>query len=143
MSIAITDFNQTRNTFKSAIGFAAIGFRGTESADYAINQNNFYLNAAGDGWFRKDKYAGIASGYGLMIRNIKITNRKKHYHNGEPSFVGQEIGNFVAYKASIIYETNDFESEVVEDKFWVFVHKQFDIKDVVEYIDTHINEWRA
>ena len=111
-------------------GYVGISFR-TDKPEYDINKNNFILNSKFDGWFRKDSYAGVADGYGLMIRNIKITSRKPVL-----------VGDFICHKAEIIYESNDFESSLVIDKFWVFVHKEFDIADVVEYIDSHINEWQ-
>jgi hypothetical protein len=138
----LIDYKEAASVFNSSIGFASIAFRTSEDPSYAINQNNFNLNTTGDGWFRKDKYAGPASGYGLCINSIKITNRKKTYHAGEPTWVGQEVGNFIAYKAIINYTNNNFDPEVEEDKFWVFVHKQFDIHDVIEYIVNHRDEWK-
>jgi hypothetical protein len=123
-------------------GYVAIGFR-QNSADYDINKNNFILNSCGDGWFRKDKNSGISSSHGLLIRNIKLTNRKKHFYNGVPNVMGELVGDFICYKAEIEYETNDFDPEVCYDKFWVFVHKTVDIKDVLCYINDHKNEWQA
>ena len=112
-------------------GYIAIGFR-TDKAYYDINKTNFELDSKLDGWFRKNE--GRANGYGLCINYIKITNRKKHYQNGNPNWVGESVGDFLCYKAEIDYTTNDFEPSDEIDKFWIFVHKQFDIEDVLEYI---------
>jgi hypothetical protein len=109
------------------IGYVAIGFR-TDKVGYDINKANFILNSKCDGWFRKDE--GIANGYGLCINTIKITS-------SNPILVG----DFLAYKAKIEYTNNDFEPKEERDFFWVYVHKQFDIKEVLDYIEEHKHEW--
>jgi hypothetical protein len=110
-------------------GYASIGFR-TADAGYVINHDNFILNSKNDGWFRKDY--GIAKGHGLCINDIKITSR-----------VPILVGDFICYKAVIQYTNNDFEPKEETDKFWVIVHKRFDIKDVMEYIQENKENWRA
>ena len=132
------NFYEGRYVHKYCNSFVAIGFR-TDKINYDINKDNFILNSKYDGWFRKAE--GIANGHGLCINSIKITNRNKHYHNGEPTWVGEHIGDFKCYKAEIQYTNNDFEPKEETDKFWVIVHKKFDIKDVLEYIEQNKENW--
>jgi hypothetical protein len=119
-------------------GYISIGFRGTKS-DYDINRDNFSLNGMNDGWFRK--IDGLAKGHGLCINNIRVTNRKYHYFNGEPSFICNTVGDFLCYKAIIDYTNNDFDSKDETDLFWIFVHKNFALADVLDYIEENKEGW--
>lgn len=106
-------------------GHVFIGYRFSD-ARTDINRCNYKLNGKGDGWFRKIE--GVANGYGLAINTVKITSRQP-----------QLIGDFIAYKAVIQYTAND--ETPAEDKFWIFVQKQFDIEEVLEYIELTQHNW--
>ncbi|NCQ52030.1 hypothetical protein GW796_09075 [archaeon] len=128
VSKKIDDYPASRNIDNSAIGYAAIAFR--ENNDYvkALNVDfPFILNSKNDTWFRKIE--GKAKGYGLAIKDVKITSRKP-----------MTMGNFDIYKASIKYIDDKTEEENI-DNFWISVHNKFSIDDVINYIDKHKNKW--
>lgn len=107
-------------------GYVFIAYRTEHDAGYDINQNNYKLNGKGDGWFRKIE--GLCNGYGLAINAVKITSRKP-----------QLVGDFIAYKAIIQFTAND--ETPAEDKFWIYVHKHFDIEEVLDYIEKTQHNW--
>lgn len=128
MSDLLEKIASVKTTKQYCNGMVSIGFR-TDQACYNINDNNFEINFLKDGWFRKNY--GPAKGYGLCINELRITSSK-------PVF----CGDFSCYKAKIEYTDNDFDSTEKSDLFWIYVHKDIDIKSVIEYIGSTKHEWK-
>jgi hypothetical protein len=109
-------------------GYVFIAYREEdEPASYAINKYNYKLNSKCDGWFRK--IGGVSNGYGLAINSIKITSRQP-----------QLIGDFLTYKCTIQHIDCDTE-EAITDKFWLFVHRHFNVEEVLDYIEQNQHKW--
>jgi hypothetical protein len=124
-SFTFLDYNRS---FPYCNGWVFIAFRDKKKVSYVINEDNFVLNSYGDGWFRKAK--GTRWPYiGLCIKDIKITSRTPIL-----------IGDFICHKCECNYI--DYQEDHCKDKFWLFIHKKFELKDVLEYIETYSKEWR-
>lgn len=109
------------------IGYVAISFRAQNpSVDSFLA---FVLNSQYDNWFRR--VSGISKGHGLCIRNIKLTSKN-------PSV----MGDFLVYKCKIDYINNNFESDIETDLFWLYVHKKFDVEDILKYIEENKENWK-
>lgn len=125
----ITDYVEAYNVGGFYIGYASILFRENNDPNTDLSSRHgfpYVLNSKNDGWFRKTE--GIAQGYGLCINSIKITSRKP-----------QLMGKFICYKAQIDYTSH--EETPASDKFWVLVHQQFDIQEVLQYIEDNKKNW--
>lgn len=108
------------------IGYAAISFRIQNPSDDSFLA--FVLNSEYDGWFRR--VAGNSKGHGLCIKNLKISGKN-------PSV----MGDFLVYKCKIDYIDSNDETKIT-DLFWLYVHKKFDIEDILEYIEENKHNWR-
>lgn len=122
----ILDFTQAQNS-GSTIGFVAIDYREANDPREFFYGFPYVLNSKGDGWFRK--FEGQGNGYGLALKSIKITSTKPI-----------EKGSFKLYKASIEFEDH-YEDSIEKGKFWVAIHKQFTLDEVLGYIEKHKHEW--
>lgn len=111
---------------KYYLGYASLSFR-TTNFQSDIHKA-FVLNSKGDGWFRKDN--GIADGYGLCINRIKITSKTV-----------RDIGAYLVYKCKIEYTGNDDEQTPETDLFWLYVHKNFEVEEILEYIKENKDKW--
>lgn len=120
------DYNQSGSY---CIGFASIAYRNCENPS-ANCHKAFVANSYGDGWFRIPRGEGLSEGYGLCIRELKITSKNCFY-----------MGDFIAYKAIITYINPNDEYMLETDKFWIFVHKDFDVLSVLEYIEQTKMQW--
>lgn len=107
-------------------GFVAIGFR-ENPAEADINRDNYILNSMGDGWFRR--VYGIAKGHGLCLNSIKITSRSPKL-----------VGDFYCHKAKINFTYPD--GDLGTDFFWLYIHEDYDLEQVLTYIEIHKHEWR-
>ncbi len=125
----IIDYRKSRSE-GVYLGYAAIAFRDKAKPDASAYE--YILNGTGDGWFRKVE--GNAKGYGLCIIQVKVKSKK-----------GQHYGpKYIVYKAMMKYIPSDKEEE--EDAevhpIWIFVHNDFELEDVLSYIQQNSNKWR-
>ena len=125
----IIDYAKARNEYRYCCGFVSIAFRKHLEPRDDINYGSYILNSGSDGWFRKDHDNGASSGHGLCIDQIKITGRNPAW-----------VGDFLAYKCKIEYTTA--EESPASDFFWLYIHKEFNIEDVLKYIEEHKGEWK-
>ena len=124
--MSILDYSKSV-TERHYAGYASISFRQNNDPAYDIHRV-FVLNSHNDGWFRRDKQSGIMSGVGIAINSIKITSRNPQY-----------LGNYVAHKCKIDYINN--EEEQTSDIFWLYVHKNFTLEEVIKYIEDNQENW--
>lgn len=117
---------------KNINGYVQMVFGQTRSS-WATSEP-YILNSYNDGWLRKT--AGIAKGYGLAIRQIKL-NAKQF-----------ETGFFNVYKVTIKYLPYEFDDpdddhsgnwETGKMQLWVYF--EFDAKDVIKYIESRIKTY--
>jgi hypothetical protein len=120
--MGILDYNETVG--KHYLGYASISFRTTNFQ--SDTHKAFVLNSKNDGWFRKDN--GIADGFGLCINEIKITSKTV-----------QDMGSYLVYKCKIEY--TDWEEYPETDLFWLYVHKNFELEEIMEYISENKEKW--
>ena len=115
---------------RSYLGYAAISFR---DADPNRNSHRaFVLNSKDDGWFRRDDNNSIADGFGLAINEIKVTTRTAPV----------KMGNFNVYKVIIDYTDWSWEAKEERDFFWLYVHENFELKEILDYINENKENWR-
>lgn len=111
------------------LGYASISFR-----DNTPNMNShraFVLNSKGDGWFRRDDKDSVSDGYGLVINEIKVTTRTNPI----------VMGNYNVYKCVITYVDWSWEAEEKKDFFWIYIHKNFDLSEILDYIEENKENW--
>lgn len=107
------------------VGVIGIEFRKGEAInlDYTLDK---------DGWFRRE--SGVGKGYGLMIRNLKITSSKP-----------QIRGKFKIHKGKMTYlpssEDIDDPSKYKTDPVYIWVYKNYEIGNVLSYIDREKGKW--
>jgi hypothetical protein len=118
-----TNYSKSRIE-RYCVGYASIAFRESNDPSYALNNNPFVLNSKNDGWFRK--VDGNSAGFGIAINDFKITSKNPI-----------KIGHFYAYKCKISYTNWAWEPEEEKDFFWLFVHQNFEVEEIVEYINDH------
>lgn len=121
------EFKSKNPAHRYCNGYISIGFR-SKDADYDINKDNFVLDGGNDGWFRK--IDGIAKGYGLAINELKVTSKQFWV-----------VGDFYCFKAKIAYTNWNWNPEDETGLVWVFVHKAFEIEEVLEYIEENKEGW--
>jgi hypothetical protein len=92
----------------------------------------YILDVKRDGWFRKSE--GIAKGYGVMLRNVKLSGRKtKEWGSGSLTAV------LVTY---LPHTDEDDDPKLYEtSKGYLYVHNSIDAHEVIDYINTHKNKW--
>lgn len=120
------NYNKSKQD-RSCIGYASIAFR-TEESYQTSCYKSFILNSKNDGWFRKDE--GIADGFGLCINEFKITSHKP-----------VTMGAFNVYKCKINYTDWAYDSEIQNDFFWLYVHENFDLEEIINYINENKESW--
>lgn len=113
---------------RNCLGGAAI------SVGRDIRYCEFILNALeADGWFRKKE--GPATGYGLMIRSIKVTSIKP-----------EAIGDYWRYKVKITslpssaYE--DDKALYESDLSYLYIHNSYWLSDVLGHIESNKEKWK-
>lgn len=113
-------------------GYVFIVFREGSKDVHLGTGGEYTLNGKGDTWFRKleDHPAGT-KGYGLAITEFKITSRNPEVR-----------GNFNVYKATIKYIPISDENSTDTATIFLWVHKNFELKDVLSYIDQNKHSWR-
>lgn len=124
--MSILDYHKSVNAGHYA-GYASISYRINIDPAYDIH-TPFVLNSCGDGWFRKDKHAGVTAGCGLCINSIKITGR-----------IHKHLGKYTALKC--IIDFTDYNEEPATDKFWLFVHDDYTVEEVLQYIEDNKDKW--
>jgi len=97
---------------------------GNAAIDYRSNQqmfNAYVLNSKGDGWFRKTE--GISKGYGLALKNIKVTQKE-----------GKIFGDYLQYKVKLTYIDDNTEKETTDMGYLVINTKNTTLDEVLNYI---------
>lgn len=122
--VSLTDYNQSLIE-KRYLGVAAINFRNDNPN--VDSWNSFILNSMNDGWFRRIE--GNSKGYGLQIQSLKITGK-----------IPIEWPCYYVYKGKIKYL--DFSNEIKFGKVWVFLDKNFNPNDLINYIDQNKCKWK-
>lgn len=118
------DYTKSVNE-KYYLGYCAISFR--DQSPNGNSHRTFVLNSKGDGWFRRT--SGPGDGYGLCINDLKITSSKPN-----------KMGDFNVYKCVINYI--NWNEEEARDFFWLYVHKNFELEEILEYIEENKHNWR-
>ena len=122
-----TEFNKSGKYY---MGWVAIGFRKSNNPGRDImNGLTFGLNSKNDGWFRKTE--GHANGYGLPLTSFKITSRSPVV-----------LGDYYVYKAIGTYISFEDDETIERDNFWLFIHKDYELSDVLTYIEKNNKNWR-
>lgn len=113
----------------SYIGFVSLWFRDTNNPSFDLMGNSFILNSFNDTWFRCTE--GNAKGYGLSITEFKVTGRTSLL-----------MGNFNCYKVKVSYR-DWYEEDLIREEFmWLAIHRDFEIEDVLGYINLHKDNWK-
>jgi len=88
----------------------------------------YILDASHDGWFRKVR--GIAQGYGLMIRSIKLIKAKpKDWAKG-----------FI-YPVSLKYEDFSGDGKVHSGRAYLYVDNSKTPEEIIAYIENTMASW--
>lgn len=91
----------------------------------------YVINAMKDGWFRISEKQDRAYGYGLEIKNVRLSGRDSiSYGEGR------------AYKVLVDYTNSQGEPEKNEP-FWLYVHSEHTPEEVLQYIEKHKHNWKA
>lgn len=109
------------------LGYAAISFRTTNFQSDSLLP--FVLNSKGDGWFRRTE--GNSDGYGLAINDFQITTRS------EPI----TMGHYKVYKCKINFTDWSQEYKNETDFFWLYVHENFELEEILAYIEENKKDW--
>ena len=111
-------------------GYVFIKFR--EGNKHDAVKSEYTLNGKGDSWFRKlEDHPWGTKGFGLAIKSFKITSRTPQVH-----------GHFNVYKGSITYIPNDDEDVTETGSIWLWVHKDYELQDVLDYVNKHKGSWK-
>jgi len=108
-----------------------------------INGGSYYWNAEGDGWFRA--VDGIAKGYGLIFKNLKVTSKSPLNWNGNKKY--DIDGKANVFKASFEYVPNEYTADADWDTryekatIWLVVPEDFNPRDVVKTFMKDQKKW--
>jgi hypothetical protein len=92
----------------------------------------YILDVKHDGWFRKSE--GVAKGYGVMLRGIKLSGRKTKEW---------ATGSLLPVMVTFLPLTQDEEDpkQYETSKGFLYVHNSVDAKEVVDYINANKSKW--
>lgn len=96
----------------------------------------YQLNVENDGWFRiwsKDPVS-TGKGYGLAIRDIRTTTRAMELIDGY---------NVFQVKVQFLPSSEDQDDPALYETglAWLYVHENFTIDEVLDYIKRHKDSW--
>lgn len=100
-------------------------YKGGSEADPA-----YVLNGSGDTWFRRIE--GPGKGYGLAITDMRVS------YTRPPT----NMGNFNVYRAIVTYIPWDDEEKQEKATMHLWIHKDYELSDVMHYIYEHMHTWR-
>jgi len=111
------------------LGYAAIYWK----EPHPNLQEAYILDGMHDGWFRKDVLYGEGKGYGLMLRDIKITSK-------EP----WEWADGHLYLVKFTYLSNNVDYDDgsrISSLGYLYVNEDVTIEDVLQYIKDNSANW--
>jgi hypothetical protein len=113
---------------RNEMGFAAI---------YISRENTslvapYILDIKRDGWFRKSE--GVAKGYGIMLRSIKLSGSKTKTWG---------TGSLLPILLTYLPHTADEEDLKLYEKSkgFLYVHNSVETQDVIDYINANKSKW--
>jgi hypothetical protein len=113
---------------RNEMGFAAI---------YISRENTslvapYILDIKRDGWFRKSE--GVAKGYGIMLRSIKLSGSKTKTWG---------TGSLLPILLTYLPHTADEEDLKLYEKSkgFLYVHNSVEAQDVIDYINANKSKW--
>jgi hypothetical protein len=125
--MSFTDIHSAKSK-RYCIGYAALAFKqDTPGSDC---NRAFICNETGDGWFRRDNCSGPSSGHGLSIIQIEVLKNKV-----------KVVGDFQVHSVKLILLGNN-EIDITEESFWLYIHKDFSLAEVLRYIYLNSYKWR-
>lgn len=148
-SAGALSFNDWKNKFpqeRNELGYAAIiAPKYIYKDGKYIQEKNlnvaypYVLDWKNDGWFRK--YEGNAKGYGIKIRDIKLTTQKTQPWAGDGETTGGRL-----FSVKITFEPiGQFEDTEVRPNETLlaklYVHHSVELPTVINYIKQHMDTW--
>lgn len=125
-----TDYPPYYSKGSIPIGYVFIKFR--EGGKHDVAKSEYILNSMGDTWFRKvEDHPKGTKGYGLAIQDLKVTSKTP-----------MQYGRSNAYKASIKYTPVSDENTIETASVWLYIYNEYELKDVLKYINLHKNKWK-
>jgi len=125
--VTLTNYHET---YPFLLGYAAITFRKkTNPWDPYESFGAWVLGGRKDTWFAKTE--GTGKGYGLMIRELKITSRTP---------VDDSTAHALVYKAKMKYIPIGQDDEELTD-VWLYVHRDVTLESVLKFVEQHKHEW--
>jgi hypothetical protein len=119
------------NSFRPGIvGAAAISLdRTAASVEYVLNGDGM------DGWFRKME--GPAKGYGIAVRDIKLTSKKDKLDGTSSPYERYDVKVTYLPSSEDTDDSNKYESSLG----WLWVHRDYSLEEVLEYIKKNMKNW--
>lgn len=115
---------------KKSSGYVFIKFREGGKHDYS--KAEYTLNGTGDTWFRKlDNFPKGTKGYGLAVQSFKVTSRSP-----------QTQGDYNVYKGTITFIPDGEEDSLDTGTVWLWVDKNYELDDVLAYINKNKGNWK-
>ncbi len=109
-------------------GACALTYREPSDTEVDCSRTGFICNSTGDGWFRKDE--GIAKGYGLAIKSMRVTASPKHW------------GSATMMVKVKVTHIDDRTEETVSSLFWLTYHNNVTLESITDYIFENSMNWR-